>query len=77
MRKLLSIWWLILLCILPIAAQQKRPKKPPKKVPVEECLKMQGRFKHLGADEIKDIQKHVDESWDKLLKLEESKLKIF
>lgn len=55
----------------------KNLKKPAKKVPVEECLKMQGRFKHLNAEEIKDVQKHIDDEWNRLLKLEESKLKIF
>jgi pyruvate ferredoxin oxidoreductase beta subunit len=52
-------------------------RKPSKIMPVEECLKLQGRFKHLTPEEIADIQKKVDENWERLTKLEESKIKIF
>ncbi len=45
--------------------------------PVEEFLKLQGRFKHLTPEQIKEIQEHVNQEYDKLVKLEESKLKIF
>lgn len=51
--------------------------KPAKEVPVDEYLKVQGRFKHMSPEEIKDIQNHVNERWDRLIKLEESKIKIF
>lgn len=51
-------------------------QKPSQFKPVEEFLKTQGRFKHLNQDETKDIQKHVDEEYSKLLKLEETKVKI-
>lgn len=44
--------------------------KEPK--PVVEYLKTQGRFKHLDENEIKIIQEHVDQEWEKLKKLEES-----
>tara|TARA_Y100000310_G_C20671309_1_gene810460 strand:- start:364 stop:1248 length:885 start_codon:yes stop_codon:yes gene_type:complete len=47
--------------------------KPAKKINVEEYLKLQGRFKHLFKTRnkllIKEIQKHVDNEWVKLLKL--------
>jgi pyruvate ferredoxin oxidoreductase beta subunit len=48
--------------------------KPKEKQPVEEFLKLQGRFRHLlkgdqGAEIIKAIQQHVDYKWDRLLKL--------
>jgi pyruvate ferredoxin oxidoreductase beta subunit len=40
--------------------------------PIEEFLKTQGRFKHLFADKnksvIEDIQKKIDENWEKLVK---------
>ncbi|MCK4421108.1 hypothetical protein KAW48_04850 [candidate division WOR-3 bacterium] len=55
-----------------------RIKKPnPKKVvPVAEWMKLQGRFRHLfkdGNDKFVDmIQKHIDEKWERLLKLEEA-----
>ncbi len=45
--------------------------------PVEEFLKLQGRFKHLQPEQIKEIQQHVNSEYKKLVKLEESKLKIF
>ncbi len=47
--------------------------KPKKKLPVEEWLKPQGRFKHLfGKDNahlLKDLQQEVDKRWENLLKL--------
>lgn len=51
-------------------------KKPSTAKPVKEYLKLQGRFKHLNDKEIAEIQKHVDEEFEKLNKLEESKVKI-
>ncbi len=49
---------------------------PKEKLPVEKCLKKQGRFKHLfnGSDNgraLKDIQEHVESYWNRLLKLEQ------
>lgn len=43
----------------------------PKKIPVLEFIKLQGRYKHLLKEkEILDrLQKHVDEKWEELLKL--------
>jgi pyruvate ferredoxin oxidoreductase beta subunit len=47
--------------------------KPKERKPITEWLKPQGRFKHLFKDEnkylIDEIQKHVDEKWNKLLKM--------
>ena len=49
--------------------------KPAKKLPVEEFLKPQKRFKHMfkPGNEwmIEEFQKEVDRRWDELLKLEE------
>jgi pyruvate ferredoxin oxidoreductase beta subunit len=39
---------------------------PPKLKPVEEYLKPQGRFRHLLAGEVKEIQEHVNEEYAKL-----------
>ena len=39
----------------------------PKGKPVQEYLKLQGRFGHLGEKEITAIQKNVDEEWDVLM----------
>ena len=52
--------------------------KPRKFKPVEEWLKMQGRFRHLFKEEnkwmIEHIQKELDKRWERLLKLEEAGL---
>ena len=49
--------------------------KPKNKLPVEDYLKVQGRYKHLFNAENKHliglIQKDVDARWERLLKLEE------
>lgn len=41
--------------------------KNPKKKPVKSYLKLQGRFKNLTSKEIKEIQKHIDEEYKKLI----------
>lgn len=49
--------------------------KPAKKVPVEEFLKMQKRFRHLFKEEnkwmIEQIQEEIDKKWDYLILMEE------
>ncbi|MDD3975686.1 MAG: thiamine pyrophosphate-dependent enzyme [Candidatus ainarchaeum sp.] len=47
--------------------------KPFKKVPIEEFLKLQTKFREVLKDkkEIKIIQEHVDEKWNSILKKEE------
>jgi pyruvate/2-oxoacid:ferredoxin oxidoreductase beta subunit len=40
----------------------------PKNVPVEEYLRLQGRFNHLTEDQIRGIQETVDREWERLLK---------
>lgn len=40
---------------------------PKEKVPVIEYLKLQGRFAHLGAQDIAYIQEYVDSEWEKLV----------
>jgi pyruvate ferredoxin oxidoreductase beta subunit len=52
-------------------------RKPSEAVPVDDYLLRQGRFKHLTKEEIAEIQQHVNADWERLVKLEESKLKIF
>ncbi len=55
-----------------INGEWKLSYKPKKKLPVEEYLRPQGRFKHLfkpGNEHlIEDIQKEVDKKWEALLK---------
>lgn len=43
----------------------------PKKIPVLEYIKLQGRFKHLLKEKelLDKLQKHVDKKWDELLRL--------
>ncbi|MCX8147418.1 MAG: pyruvate synthase subunit PorB [Candidatus Woesearchaeota archaeon] len=50
--------------------------RPSKELPVEEFLLKQERFKHLTEKEIEEIQRFVDDQWEKLVKLEESKARI-
>jgi pyruvate/2-oxoacid:ferredoxin oxidoreductase beta subunit len=45
--------------------------KKPKKKPVTEYLKMQGRFKHMPSDLVEKFQKNIDKEWELLLKKEE------
>jgi pyruvate/2-oxoacid:ferredoxin oxidoreductase beta subunit len=40
--------------------------------PVEDYLKLQGRFRHLPVDEVKTIQDSVNRNWDRLIKLEQA-----
>jgi pyruvate/2-oxoacid:ferredoxin oxidoreductase beta subunit len=44
---------------------------PPKKLPVIEYLKLQGRFKHLNESQVEYIQQMVDENLETLLKKHE------
>ncbi|MFC1822904.1 thiamine pyrophosphate-dependent enzyme [Thermodesulfobacteriota bacterium] len=46
-------------------------RKPPKPKPVEEYLKLQGRFQHLTKKQIADIQKYTDHEFEELLRREE------
>ena len=54
--------------------------KPKERKPIEEFLKGQGRFRHLFKPEnkhvIEEMQKMIDEEWERLLKLEESQVQI-
>ena len=64
-------------CVWPlyevVNGEWKLTYKPKEKLPVEEWLKPQGRFKHLfekhNAHLIEDLQREVDVRWEKLLKL--------
>jgi len=40
-----------------------------KRKPIEEYLKLQGRFRHLQKEAIADVQKLVDEEYNRLLHL--------
>jgi pyruvate/2-oxoacid:ferredoxin oxidoreductase beta subunit len=40
----------------------------PKNLPVDEYLRLQGRFSHLTDDEVHTIQENVDREWERLLK---------
>jgi pyruvate/2-oxoacid:ferredoxin oxidoreductase beta subunit len=47
-------------------------RKPKKRTPVSEYLKLQGRFSHLTAEHVEEIQRIVDQNWERLLFLERS-----
>ncbi len=38
----------------------------PRRLPVQAYLLKQGRFKHLGEEQIRQVQRDVDEEWEKL-----------
>jgi pyruvate/2-oxoacid:ferredoxin oxidoreductase beta subunit len=42
--------------------------RQPRRLPVQEYLSMQGRFKHLDAVQIEAIQMEADEEWDRLVR---------
>ncbi|RXI51534.1 pyruvate ferredoxin oxidoreductase [Clostridium tetani] len=55
-----------------INGEFKLSYKPKNKLPIEEWLKVQGRFSHLlkseeGRGKIEEIQKEIDRRWEKLL----------
>lgn len=64
-------------CVWPlyevVNGEWKLTYKPKEKLPVEEWLKPQGRFKHLfeknNAHLLEDLQAEVDKRWERLLKL--------
>ncbi len=43
--------------------------RKPKGLPVEEYLKIQGRFRHLTEEDVKVIQEEVDKNWKRLEKM--------
>jgi len=45
----------------------------PRRLPVQEYLSKQGRFKHLTEEQILDIQMEVDEEWARLDKMAQSR----
>ena len=45
--------------------------RKPKGLPVEEYLKLQGRFRHLKTEDVIAIQKEVDKNWARLEKMAE------
>lgn len=51
------------------------PVENPK--PIKDFLKMQGRFKHLNENEIKNLQNYANFEYSKIKKLSESKTEIF
>ena len=48
----------------------------PKPRPIQEYLKLQGRFNHLTGPEIEVIQKSVEKAWERLLRKEMSNFKV-
>jgi pyruvate ferredoxin oxidoreductase beta subunit len=54
----------------------KFSKKPANTKPLEEYLMIQGRFKHMSPEEIAEVQKWVDDEYDKLVKMEEAGIRF-
>ncbi|MBS3819263.1 3-methyl-2-oxobutanoate dehydrogenase subunit beta [bacterium] len=42
--------------------------KPREKKPIDEYIRLQGRFRHLTEKDIEQMQKEVDKKWERLLK---------
>jgi pyruvate/2-oxoacid:ferredoxin oxidoreductase beta subunit len=42
--------------------------KPKDKKPVNDYLRLQGRFRHLNEEQIAAVQAEVDAKWERLLK---------
>ena len=40
----------------------------PRRLPVQEYLSKQGRFKHLSEEQVRSIQMEADEEWDRLIR---------
>lgn len=40
----------------------------PKEIPINEYIRLQGRFSHLSDEEVAIIQKNTDKGWEKLMK---------
>ncbi|MCL1845208.1 MAG: thiamine pyrophosphate-dependent enzyme [Defluviitaleaceae bacterium] len=64
-------------CVWPlyevVEGEWKLTYEPKNKLPIEDYIKIQGRFRHLfsmpnGEEMIADLQAHVDMKWEKLLK---------
>ncbi len=54
----------------------KITRKVSKRKPVEEYMKLQGRFSHLKEPQIKDIQKHTDSEYARLSEIEKSGVRL-
>jgi len=62
-------------CLYPIyevVGEKYIVKRPAKKKPVEEYIRMQGRFSHLDDAVVRQIQNDVDLAWERLLNKEEA-----
>jgi 2-oxoisovalerate ferredoxin oxidoreductase beta subunit len=61
-------------CVFPLYEVEngvyKINRKPAKKVTFQEYMAMQGRFRHLPASVVEEIQKGIDREWEILLKRE-------
>ena len=65
-------------CIFPLFEVEhgetyKLTMKPSTKKPIDDYLKLQGRFRHLKPETIKIMQEAVDHEWARLLKLCENR----
>jgi len=55
-----------------LSGPSKRLLDPSKRKPVEEYLKLQGRFRGLSDEDIREIQRWVDENWKNIEKMMET-----
>ena len=49
----------------------------PKEVPIEDYLRLQGRFRHLSEDMVEYMKKEIQKEWENLLKMEQFTREIY
>ncbi|MGQ9720631.1 MAG: 3-methyl-2-oxobutanoate dehydrogenase subunit beta [Candidatus Jordarchaeum sp.] len=54
-----------------LSSPSKRLMDSSKRKPIEEYIRLQGRFKDIKGEEIRELQRWVDEQWERYTKFEE------
>nr|MDO8080703.1 pyruvate synthase subunit PorB [Candidatus Freyarchaeota archaeon] len=54
-----------------LSSSSKRLLDPSKRKPIQEYIRLQGRFKDVKDEEIQELQRGIDKQWEKYKKLEE------
>lgn len=54
-----------------LSSPSERLLDPSKRKPIEEYIRLQGRFKDIKDEEIQELQRGVNEQWEKYKKMEE------
>ncbi|MEM2134582.1 MAG: pyruvate synthase subunit PorB [Candidatus Jordarchaeaceae archaeon] len=54
-----------------LSSPSKRVMDPSKRKPIQEYIKLQGRFKGITDEQIRELKKYVDRQWERYGKMEE------